>query len=374
MNRLMRSSLVDRLQTSPLIHSLNLILRVSIMLGAAIGLQSYGNTAIAKENIQVDENQLRVTTVPASQLLFYPQRSAPAFVQPLNQSKLASQLGALLLSLPVKVGDQVTKGQILAQLNCLDYTTAVAQQQQQLSNAQQQSSFSQREWQRAQTMQRTSSISEASLDAKEHAFKQAEISVASGELGLKNAQNQQSRCQIKAPFSGVVSQRIANQGEWINVGQPIIELTQLSQQEVVASIAISDQKSFLDAGSYQLQTAGQNYPLKLRTLLPLVNSTSRSQQARLVFTNLQAINGLSGRLLWKASQPFLPSDILQKRNNQYGFFISDTDQSGNTIARFVTVPNAEEGRPFQASIDQQALIIQAGRFGLKLNQAITLSN
>jgi multidrug efflux pump subunit AcrA (membrane-fusion protein) len=62
-----------------------------------------------------------VRTQTLAQLAIYPESAAPAVAVSLNNSAVAAQVDALVLDLPVRVGDNVKAGAVLVQLSCRDF-------------------------------------------------------------------------------------------------------------------------------------------------------------------------------------------------------------------------------------------------------------
>ena len=62
---------------------------------------------------------------------------------------------------------------------------------------------------------------------------------------------------------------------------------------------------------------GERYPLRLRRLPPVVDSRTRTRQARLEFIGAQAPAGSAGRLRWEAQAAYLPPELLVRRDGGY---------------------------------------------------------
>ena len=75
------------------------------------------------------------------------------------------------------------------------------------------------------------------------------------------------------------------------------------------------------AGDVELD--GERYPLRLRRLPPVVDSRTRTRQARLEFTGAQAPAGSAGRLRWEAQAAYLPPELLVRRDGGLGVFLLD---------------------------------------------------
>jgi hypothetical protein len=121
---------------------------------------------------------------------------------------------------------------------------------------------------------------------------------------------------------------------------PVVRLLQPENQQVSAQIASIDLSSFKRANRYWFQSNDNEYELKTNNLIPLINDHSHSLEARLSFIDKMAYSGSKGQLKWQTTDQFLPTYLLQQRNNQIGYFVANNDQ-----ARFIAVPKSKMGRP-----------------------------
>ncbi len=311
------------------------------------------------------ENRTLVSVTPVADLSFYPHRNAPAKVISLNVSQIPAEISAPIRSLVVRVGDKVKKGQLLAKLDCrqfqLSQKVAAAQLEQINNNLAQ----DQRDLARSEKLLENHNIGEADFDRlrttvdnrqAEHLLQLALLNIA--DLNVEH-------CGIKAPYTGVVSKRLANEGEMLAIGQAVVELIQLDKLEVSAKIALGDENSFTAAKAYTFVVQDKHYPLQLTTLLPVIEANSRSREARFIMLAEKAVSGSTGRLDWQSPTLHLPARFLQKRDRHTGLFILQGEQ-----AKFVVVEGAQEGRPIPVSIAQDALLIVDGRYGLLDEQKV----
>ena len=308
-----------------------------------------------------------ITAKEASELIVYPTKNAPAEVVALNMSKIPSELSARLVSLKVIVGDIVKKDQVLAELDCEQHNLLFNVEQARYQQLSHQVTFQENELIRGNKLFKQRNIGEAELDLRKVTMQNVNAQLVAQQASLSLAELNVSHCHIKAPFAGVVTQRLSNEGEMILVGQAVVELLQQNNSEISADIPLSDTTSFNNAASYQLMIGDNSYPLSFRAMLPVVKEHSRSREVRLRF-NRNAINlkqkvelipGDTGRLTWQSPTSFLPPHLLQSRQNTNGFFVTE-----NNRARFIIVPKAEEGRPIPYHLDNKQLIIVEGRQGL----------
>lgn len=287
-----------------------------------------------------------VSVRPFAEIALYPQRSAPATVATLNDSRLSAQIRARIDTIPVQVGDSVKKGQVLIRLDCRDYRLALTSAEAGLRLAAQQA-------ERARDLALANAISQEFLDQREATLDTARADRDRAVLDV-------SRCELRAPFDGIVLERFASEGEVADPGSRLLRLMDTAGIEVSAQIPIDSAESLKAARSIHLETREGIYPLHLRTLLPVIRSEARNREARLVFTADPALPGAAGRLIWEATDPHLPADLIVRREAQLGIFVA-----ANGTARFVALPDALEGHPASTVIPPETPVVTEGRQGLR---------
>lgn len=325
------------------------------------------STLFSSTLVLSQEDGLTVSAETMASLVFYPSRSAPANVLSLNNSQIAAEISALVISIPVRVGDIVEAGDVLALLDCrqakLNHTIEASQ----VARLKDALDFDSRELERQETLVTGGNIGESAFDRIQTDVLDKNNQLLAQQALLNIAELNVERCSITAPYAGVVSARLASEGERMTMGAPVVQLVQVDELEVMANIALDDVASFRAAEAYVFQHNGSRYPLTIRSLVPMVESNARIREARLVFSNETSIAGSSGRLIWETPLAHVPARFLQLRDKVPGIFIVE-----NNSARFVPLPDAEEGRPVQFDMNEATLLITDGRFGLRDGQAITV--
>ena len=299
----------------------------------------------------------RVPAVSVStfdQVAYYPQGSAPASAVSFNRATLSAQLQSTIERIPVRVADVVKQGDLLVQLDCRNAKAA-------RESAKARHALARYQLQRASTLNKGKHVSEELLRTRE-----SELAVASA--ALTTATIDVERCQVTAPFNGLVTQRIASVGEWVAHGQALLELVDLDNVEVSAKIADTAVKDLEDVREFAFVVNGERYGVQPRSISQAVDPISRTREVRLSFIQQRAQPGQSGRLIWQSAQRFIPADYLVKRQQAYGVFIMDDGK-----ARVVRVPGAQEGRPFQIDLKDDTRLITNGRFTVQDNQAVTIA-
>ncbi len=315
-----------------------------------------------------DGTRLSVRATPLEQLLMPSEISAPATVVSLGDSRLSAEINALIAELPVRVGEIVEPGGVLARLDCGDYQLAMIELEAMVKGTEARLVFARAQLQRVRSLKAKQTVSQEVLDQRESELADlvAELNRRNAQLGM--ARRKIDKCQLKAPFRAAVVERLASVGEYATPGKILLRVLDVSNLEVSAHVIAGDAASLEGASRILFRQGGMDYPVTVRALAPLIDPLTRTRELRLLFQGDTALPGATGRLVW-SNGPMLPADFLVRRGSTLGVLIAD----GNK-ARFHPVPGAREGRPAPVNLAPEALIITDGRFALESGDAIRLLN
>ncbi len=320
-----------------------------------------------KPAVPVQNSPASVTAMPASEVAVYPRLTAQAQVTSRNISRLAAQISARVVALPVEAGQKIGRGSVVAQLDCRDHAIALKQSQAALTAAEARLKLSALQIKRSEELASKGFISGDALDQK-----RTELNIAQADRDLAlsqvaSAQSNVGKCVITAPFAAIVETVPGNVGELASPGTPLVTLWDVQSLEVSAQVQAKDAESLAGADSIEFHTLGGVYPLKLKRVSPALSGTSRTQEARLGFAKDTPKPGATGQIQWQALAPHLPADLLVMRGGKLGMFVLEGDK-----ARFVPIDGAQEGRPAPVAIADGMTVITEGRYALQDGQAVKL--
>jgi RND family efflux transporter MFP subunit len=152
------------------------------------------------------------------------------------RSRLSFKVAGTVSRLPAQVGDSVSGGQLLVQLDPADYELAVQEAVAGLSQATAQERRARADYQRAQELWENNNISRAELDAAQAADQSAKAAVRAAQQRLEMAQRQLAYTRLTAPVAGAISSVDVDVGENVSRGQTVVELTSGSRPEVQVGI------------------------------------------------------------------------------------------------------------------------------------------
>ncbi len=204
-----------------------------------------------------------------------------------NEAQLAFRLGGKLIERRVDAGAAVKAGQVLARLDPADTGLQAGAAEAQYRQAE-------ADTRRYRELHASGFISPAALEAKEASLK----SIAA-QAGL--ARNQADYTELRADRNGVIAATMAEVGQVVGAGQPVLSLAQDGGREVAISIPES-QLAGLRVGATADVTlwAGDatRYRGRLRELAPAPDPVSRTYPARVALGNeaAQLALGMTARV------------------------------------------------------------------------------
>ncbi|MBH0191842.1 MAG: efflux RND transporter periplasmic adaptor subunit [Nitrospira sp.] len=150
-------------------------------------------------------------------------------VVPIFQAVLSSRIQGTIDQLLVREGAPVVRGQTLIQLDNRDVEADLARVSAEVENAKAQLD-------RMETLYRQDAVSKQEMENATRAYKVAEAS-------RKAVLAQLSYTVVKAPFDGVITEKMVEAGELASPGQPLLKMENPRQLRLEATVAESDLRS-----------------------------------------------------------------------------------------------------------------------------------
>ncbi len=334
-----------------------------------LALTIFEGLALAKEDSEERKSTnspIPVTTKKLADIIFFPLRDAPATAISLNDTRVSSEISGILENIRVRVGDSVKKGDLIASIGCQDYTIAVKEADAASRAGQAQRKFNQSQLNKAKQLSEKGSISSEELDRRVSNATASAAEVERLRAVVDRAKRSVEKCSIHAPFEAVVIERLSSLGDYLVQGSHVLRLLDKENIEISAKVQEQDLETLKAGEDLQFVVRNKEYPLRLRAMLPIMESRIRSYEVRLEFTAENAPPGSAGRVRWKIPQGHIPADLLVRRG-QLGIFL---EKNGN--AEFLQLDQAKEGQPAAVDIPESSNIIIDGRFGIKIGDAVRI--
>lgn len=152
------------------------------------------------------------------------------------ESKLSFRVAGTISRIPVKVGDHVHKGQLLAELDEKDYRLKVQEAEAGLDRALAAFRNADAVYSRIQALYASQHVSRNDLDGARAASESSASSVRAAEKRLEMARSQMGYTRLVAPVDGAVAAVVPQENENIAPGYPVVILTSGARPEVRIAI------------------------------------------------------------------------------------------------------------------------------------------
>lgn len=292
----------------------------------------------------------------------------PATVINLQLANVAAETSGRILSFPLEVGDEVSKGQLLLEINCTTARINENRVKAGLKRLKANRQLTRQQLERAQRLHKTSSISREELDQRQTQLDADNASIEEQQSLLQSATQAVNDCQLKAPFDGTVIEKMTSIGAYTQPGSPILKLLKRDAVEIQLEIPLNVLPHLKQATEIAFELNGENYPIKLRKILPRVNSANFQQLCRLTFSAQQKPAGGSlGLVRFDTRRNFIPPRYIQKRNGQFGVFILSDNR-----AIFKPLPGAQEGQSVAVELPDDTRIITSPLKILSAQEAVKI--
>lgn len=311
--------------------------------------------------------QTAVNVEDISDVLVDLERRAPADVRALNSAQISAEVAAVVKAVYADVGQRVSAGELLVELDAGDYQLSLSQAQANLASSQAQKASADAKLSRAEGLVKDNYLSDDTLLDRQTDAIVWGAQIRANEVAVAIAQRSLDKCRVLAPFDGVVVERMAQIGSYIGNGSPLLRVTQTDQFELDAEIPSDVADSLLISDEISFVSRGQQWPVKLLRLSPVIEAERRSRRARLAFSNEAPAIGRSGEVVWHVSKGMLPSNLLSRRNGALGIFVHNQGK-----AVFKPLPGAQEGRPVAVDLPAGAEIITVGRNRLQDGDSVSV--
>lgn len=259
--------------------------------------------------------------------------SAEAVVEAGHESTLASQVSGRILMLNVDAGDSVKQGQLLVRIDDSEARNSMAGSQAQVAQAQAGLVNAQAQYERAKQLVARKFMSPSSLDRAQAEYRAAEAQLAAAKAGVAQSSTTRNFTSIAAPFTGLVSARLAQVGEMASLGRPLLTVFDPATLRVVATVPQEKLDEVRKSGhvSVEFPAIGKFIESTAVTILPAADSRTHSSQVRIELPRTIAgiYPGMFARAhfaIGAANKMQLPSSAIVRRSEVTGVYVMKADQ------------------------------------------------
>ena len=244
-----------------------------------------------------------------------------------QKAQISSRLIGYIKDLNVKVGQKVKRGELLFKIDSTDVKSQIAQANSGYQQALAALEDAKLDNDRFTKLFKEDSVSKQQFDKVRLQYSVAQENLAAAKSGLDQAKAQLNYANVRAPFTGVVVEKMANAGALASPGQPIVVIENLQSISVQTEVAGELFAVLRPGDEATVLIDGQAEPLKgvIYTLVGAANPKTRTHTVKLSLPAINNVNsGTFARVSFKRGDRqtiMVPSAAIVERAGISGVFV-----------------------------------------------------
>lgn len=230
-------------------------------------------------------------------------RKFPGRAKAVQEVELSFRVSGPLITLPVKVGDTVKKGDVVARIDPRDFMVQVRNVEAQLAQTLAVAKRTEADLKRLQGVRSKNPgfVSQVDFDAAVQNRDAARANVGSIRASVAGAQDQIEYTNLKAPFDGIVVDTYVENFEDVAAKQPIVRIVDDSRIEFVVNIPENLISLVPEVREVQVEfdaLPGQPVPARVKEIGAEASATTRTYPVTLIMdqpANKKILPGMAGK-------------------------------------------------------------------------------
>lgn len=207
-------------------------------------------------------------------------RSGPGIsgsLEPERAATVRAELGGAVLQTYAEAGDRVRQGAVLARLEGASVRDALLSARSGVRSAEAALELAKRNLERTERLAQAGAVADRELESARVTATNAEGALSDAESRLTSAGQQVRHTTVRAPFSGTVSARQADEGDVVQIGAPLYSIVDPTALRLEANVP-GDQVGRLRAGTaveFSVSGFDRRFTGRIDRINPVVDSTTR---------------------------------------------------------------------------------------------------
>jgi len=268
-------------------------------------------------------------------------------VEAINQSTVSAQTAGRVTGIYFDVNDVVPAGALIMSIRSTEQVSNLTQAQAALNEATAREAEAQVRYERIRDMYQRRVVAKATLDETSAARDAAVARLIAARAGLDAAREGVSYTEIRAPYSGVVTQKLVQVGESVAPGTPLMTGASLDALRVAAEIPQSVIEQVRAARKAVVYVDDRRIESTGLTIFPAAQAESNTFRARIELP--KGVQGLApgmfvkvGLLVGEADRLLVPRSAVVERSEMRGVYVVAPD--GRVSLRQVRLGHARGER------------------------------
>lgn len=261
-------------------------------------------------------------------------------VEASNRSTVSAQTSGQVSQVNFDVDDLVESGDVILVIEDAEQAASVASARAKLASAQARRSELDKEYERTRRVFEKQAVSRSTMDKVTAARKAARAQVDAARAALTQAEQQLAYTQVQAPYTGIVTERLVEQGELVSRGQRLMSGISLEKLRVSVDVPQSLINSIRREKDAMVQLDGSWLPVTKTTIFPVADRATDTFRVRLDLP--EGVEGLFPGMyvkvalrVGKRSVLVVPHTSVVFRSEVIGVYVQD--RRGRVTLRHVRV-------------------------------------
>ncbi len=252
-------------------------------------------------------------------------------VEAVNQATISAQTNGRVIELPYDVNDTVEEGAVIVRFTDVEQKSARSRAQSQIASAQASYNEAQASYQRISEVYARKLVAKAQLDQERARRDSAKAALDSARAQLSEVGQQMDYTVVRAPYSGILTERHVQIGESVRAGQPLLSGVSLKDLRVSVQVpqsAIAQIRKLQAADVLLAGNGNQRVAASKVTVFPYADPTTHSFTVRLELPGDDT--GLFPGMTVKAAfatgdapRLLIPATVLVERGELQGIYVID---------------------------------------------------
>ncbi len=206
-------------------------------------------------------------------------------VEAVQQTTISAQISGQVEEIFFDIDDFVEQGEVIIRLKDKQPAAQLKKAQAGLKEATARLEEAGDEYERVKGVFAKQAVSQKAMDAAEAARKAAQAKFEAARAGLESAQEQFEYTRVRAPYSGIVTERHIELGETAQPGKKLISGLSLEHLRVRVDVPQAIVNQVREASAVWIETSnGVAVPVTGKTVFPYAEAASHTFRVRLEFS------------------------------------------------------------------------------------------
>lgn len=252
----------------------------------------------------------------------------------LNDSRIASEVEGVLTWL-ADVGDAVAAGEVIARIDPRIMRIALTRAEAEVYRLEAENRYRERQLERTEELAANHNASATLLDESRAQRDQVLHQLADARAQLERARGDLARADMRAPFAGHVTQRLASVGEFIAVGEDVVRLVDTHRIEISLPAPIGLTAYLRPGMTVPVEGGHEEREHAVRAVVPVGDAVSRMVEVRLDAGDSDWLVGMPVKVSLPSDTPVttvaVPRDALVERGGSAFIYRVTDDGSAEQV-------------------------------------------